>query len=140
MNARTCGLGRRKGTGAAASLRAWHTVAALGFFGCLAALAASGESGVGGNSGAGFPWRTLIPAAVPLLIAVLKGLLPKIPKAALPVMATLIGAMLDIGQSYLSGHAASPILGAALGAAGVGLREIVDQTKKMVAGGNAEAK
>ena len=66
---------------------------------------------------------------VPVLLAILKNLVPKIPPSYLPIAAAVLGALLDSLTSYLTGNAVNPALGAILGSAGVGLREIVDQLK-----------
>lgn len=77
-------------------------------------------------------YYALIPAAVPLVIAVVKLLLPRIPKVWLPILAPVLGALADIFiQGAQGGAIQAPWLGAALGAAGVGLREIADQVRKL---------
>lgn len=76
---------------------------------------------------------SLIPVLVPLFIAALKLAVPKVPKPLLPILAPILGGLADAGIAYAAGSAANPMLGAALGAAGVGVREIVDQVR----GGNA---
>ena len=111
----------------AASLVLATTIAAF-VFGAASALAAEAAPD---QAAAKFPWETLIVPVVPVLIAILKILVPKIPKAALPIMAPLLGAALDIAASYLGTGTANPVWGAVLGAAGVGLREIVDQMRKL---------
>lgn len=75
-------------------------------------------------------YDSLIPVLAPLLVALIKVVIPRIPKPLLPLLATGLGVALDyIGQ--LTGvSAGNPLLGAILGAAGVGLREALDQTKK----------
>ncbi len=75
--------------------------------------------------------QTIIPVVVPVAIAALKQWLPRLPKAWLPVLAPVLGAGLDILTTHQVG--AGTALGAALGAAGVGLREIVDQLRKALA-------
>lgn len=71
----------------------------------------------------------LIPVLVPLLVALGKWALPKVPLWILPILAPALGALVDYLSTLATGAAANPILGAALGAAGVGVREIFDQTK-----------
>jgi hypothetical protein len=70
----------------------------------------------------------LIPILVPALIAVLKTLTPQLPKHWLPILAPVLGALLDLASTQSLG--AGTAWGAALGSAGVGLREILDQIKK----------
>jgi hypothetical protein len=81
----------------------------------------------------GFDWSSLIILIAPVFVAGLKQLLPSIPKVLLPLVAILFGAGAELIMSY-SGviEAASPLFGAIAGAAGVGLRELTDQTKKLV--------
>ncbi len=69
----------------------------------------------------------LIPVVVPMVIAGLKALAPRVPKRLLPILAPILGGMIDAGAAYLQGGAPNPVLAAALGSAGVGLREILDQ-------------
>jgi len=76
-------------------------------------------------------WQLLIPALVPVAIAMLKLMIPGIPKPWLPVLAPLLGGLLDAGTAYAGiSSGANPLVGALLGSAGVGLREIVDQLRK----------
>ena len=79
-------------------------------------------------------WSTLFPALIPvvtpLLIAGVKKLIPFISKPLLPIIAILLGALIDILSSLATGTSMNPIYGAVLGAAGIGLREVVDQVKK----------
>jgi len=76
----------------------------------------------------------LIPVAVPLVIAGIKLLLPRVPKVWLPVLAPVLGAIAEVVVNYSTqGHTDAPWLGSALGAAGVGLREIADQVRKLMA-------
>ena len=72
--------------------------------------------------------QTLVPVLVPAAIAALKLCLPKIPKAWLPILAPLLGALIDIAATCQVGPGTP--LAALLGAAGVGLREILDQLRK----------
>lgn len=74
----------------------------------------------------------LIPILVPVFLAGLKSFIPSLPKSSLPVLAPFLGALAEAsmtaaGQPTLGGP---PWLGAVLGSAGVGIREIVDQVKK----------
>jgi hypothetical protein len=76
---------------------------------------------------------TAIPVIVPLLIAWLKLLAPKIPSHYLPIVAPLLGALAAYISSKALGSNINPLVGAALGSTGVGLREIVDQLKQRMA-------
>lgn len=73
----------------------------------------------------------LIPLIVPIIVAGIKLALPRLPKAWLPVVAVGLGAGLDLVSHWTTGSASSPLLGAIMGAAGVGIREILDQVKKL---------
>jgi hypothetical protein len=75
-------------------------------------------------------WLSLIPILVPLLLALGKWFVPKIPKAWLPILAPVLGAGLDVLLHFAGLSAGNPMMGAILGSAGVGLREIVDQLRK----------
>lgn len=80
----------------------------------------------------------LIPVIVPLLVALGKWGLPKVPLWILPILAPALGALVDYLSTLATGAAANPILGAALGSAGVGVREIFDQAKgRLKEGGTA---
>lgn len=74
--------------------------------------------------------QMLIPVLVPLLIAVGKLLVPRIPSWLLPIVAPILGGIVDAIGAFASGGATNTVLAMALGSAGVGLREIVDQMKK----------
>lgn len=78
--------------------------------------------------------QLLIPVLAPLLIAGGKLLIPRIPRWLLPILAPLLGGALDALAAYATGGTANPVLALALGSAGVGLREIVDQLKRTAAG------
>ena len=71
----------------------------------------------------------IIPILVPLLIAVGKWAIPSIPSWALPIVAPALGALADWLLALAAGTAVNPLVGALLGSAGVGVRELVDQTK-----------
>lgn len=78
-------------------------------------------------------WQALIPVGVPLFIALAKMLIPMLPGWLLPIIAPILGGLADAGLAYVSGGTANPVLGAILGSAGVGVREIVDQIKRAAA-------
>ena len=81
-------------------------------------------------------FHALIPVLVPLLIALAKWGVPRVPKVWLPILAPVLGAGVDV-LAYVVGlqDAANPVLGAVLGAVGIALREILDQLKKAMMGG-----
>jgi len=71
----------------------------------------------------------LIPVLVPLLVAIGKWAVPRMPAWILPIVAPALGALIDFLSAWATGAAANPVVGALLGSAGVGIREIVDQVK-----------
>lgn len=78
---------------------------------------------------------TIIPLLVPIVVAIGKSALPKVPTWLLPILAPALGALIDYLGSLATGGSANPIAAAILGSAGVGLREIVDQVKQRVVDG-----
>ena len=78
------------------------------------------------------PFTALIPLAVPVVIALLKNVMPKIPGVWLPILAPLLGAGADIVMHFAGVSTLGPLWGAVLGSAGVGLRELQDQLKQAV--------
>lgn len=78
------------------------------------------------------PFTALIPLVVPVVIALLKAFVPKIPGMALPIIAPVLGAVADIALHYAGVSTLGPLWGMVLGSAGVGLRELQDQLKQTV--------
>lgn len=74
----------------------------------------------------------LIPLLVPVVIAGIKWVIPSIPTVWLPILAPLLGAAIDLVAYWAGRPGVDPAVGAVLGAAGVGLREIYDQVKQRV--------
>jgi len=79
----------------------------------------------------------LIPLAAPMLIALIKWALPRVPSYYLPWLAPLLGAGVDWIGSLAGLSAANPVMGALLGASGVAVREALDQAKKRMAQGGS---
>ena len=73
--------------------------------------------------------NALIPVAVPLLIWGMKTLVPKLPKQSLPMIALGLGVAADWVIAFAAGGDFTPIVGALLGLAGVGLREATKHLK-----------
>ena len=73
---------------------------------------------------------TLTPVFVPIVILLLKKGIAKLPSWSLPVIAIGLGVLADFLTQLVTGSSLGPMWGGVLGAAGVGLRELVDQTKK----------
>ncbi len=77
-------------------------------------------------------WSLLIAIGVPALLAGLKSWAPKLPSWVLPILAPAVGALADYVMQ-LSGVPTNGVaVGALLGSAGVGLRELQDQLKHKV--------
>jgi len=74
----------------------------------------------------------LTPILVPLIIAGMKFLAPKIPGWLLPILAPVLGIAIDALGSLATGQAGNVWMAALLGLAGVGLREAKDQLGKSV--------
>lgn len=81
----------------------------------------------------GNPLTLLIVLGVPALIALLKMEIPKLPGWSLPIIAPLMGALADYLIHLAGGPGAGAVLGAALGSAGVGIREIYSQLQQKAA-------
>lgn len=79
-------------------------------------------------------FQSLIPFLVPGLIALGKVFFPKIPKPALPVLAPILGAGIEIIGHYSGLSASTGLTGAILGASGVAVREAYDQIRKLQLG------
>lgn len=69
------------------------------------------------------------PVIVPLAIAGIKYLKPKIPTWLLPLLAGPLGALVDFINTYVTAHPSNLVVAVLLGLAGVGVREVVDQLK-----------
>lgn len=75
----------------------------------------------------------LTPVLVPLLIALIKRALAYLPGWMIPVTAIVLGALLDVVNGWVTGANLGAPWGAVLGAAGVGVREVLDQARKSIA-------
>lgn len=73
-----------------------------------------------------------IPVVAPVLLALFKIAIPAIPKPALPFLCILLGAVADVIHALATGTSMNPALIPVLGAAGIGVREMVDQLKQRV--------
>jgi hypothetical protein len=74
------------------------------------------------------------PFVVPVLVAVAKQLPTALPSWTLPILAVVLGAAIDGINQVVTGQSVGVLSGAALGAAGIGVREVVDQLSKGVKG------
>ena len=113
-------------------------LATLAFLGLLAVTAVTCVAATAGLDAitpavAQLPWQlALIPVLTPLIIAGVKLLIPKIKTALIPIIAPALGLVLAVISSLTTGHELNAWLAMALGLAGVGAREIVDQLKQAV--------
>jgi MFS superfamily sulfate permease-like transporter len=72
----------------------------------------------------------VIPVITPLIISAFKRVIPRIPKLALPFIAIVIGALAGVLADLPA--ITGMVTGAFMGLSGVGVREIYDQTAKLV--------
>lgn len=81
--------------------------------------------------GSSFDVNTIItmltPIIVPLVIAGMKQILPKIPSVFLPIIAPILGVVIALISAAATAHSSNLYLAAVLGLAGVGVREVKDQ-------------
>jgi len=84
------------------------------------------------GSGLGF-LLTIVPLLTPILIAVLKWAVPKVPSTLLPVLAPALGIVIDWIGSAVGHGTPNPLVAAFAGAAGTGLYEIQKQIRQQVA-------
>jgi hypothetical protein len=76
----------------------------------------------------------LLPVLTPLFIAGLKKAVGHIPTYYLPIIAPVFAGLLDAANAYAGGGSLGWWQASLLGLAGVGVREIVDQARQVVAG------
>lgn len=114
-------------TGTSNTVALSKDTAAVTAGGAVLKAGATQDSAVHSNFSIGAAWLVIV---VPLVITALKMLVPKIPSSWLPVIAPLLGTLGDGLTSYFTGNAPNPALGALYGAAGVGIREVIDQIKQ----------
>jgi hypothetical protein len=78
----------------------------------------------------------LIPVVVPIVIAALKAEIPKLPGWSLPILSIIIGGLSDQATAAVVGNSSPWYVGAILGAAGIGVREIKDQLHQRMTDSN----
>lgn len=76
--------------------------------------------------------QPVIVAIIPVIVLLLKKVIPDKYAVFYPVIATVLGPILDYVSTYATGTQASPVKGLLLGGSAVALREIIDQMKKTV--------
>ncbi|MGH7252898.1 MAG: holin, partial [Nitrospiraceae bacterium] len=74
----------------------------------------------------------LLPVLIPVIVAKSKALFGRLPRVCIPLVAILLGAGIELINTYLTGGSLTNagVIGGVLGAAGVGLREVFDQLRK----------
>lgn len=72
----------------------------------------------------------LIAVLVPLIVSLIRRLIPKLPKWSLPILAAVAGPVTDQLLALIASTEAIGWQAAVLGLAGVGVREVVDQSRK----------
>lgn len=77
----------------------------------------------------------LTPVIVPLVLAGFKQLAPRVPGWAIPLLAPVLGVVIDYVNHFATGHQTNFLVAVALGLTGVGLRELKDQIKPAPNGG-----
>ncbi len=77
----------------------------------------------------------LTPIVVPIVLLGVKKVAPRIPGGVIPVLAPILGVLIDIVNHYGLGHASNLWIAAAAGLAGVGLREVKEAVKPAPNGG-----
>jgi len=72
-------------------------------------------------------------ALIPILVNFIKKALPASMTWLIPILAMILGPIADLIAQKALGVGVGPVAAAALGLAGVGLREVVNQLKQTVA-------
>lgn len=68
----------------------------------------------------------VIPVLVPIAVAGIKSVMTMLPSALVPIIAIVVGALLDVVTAWL-GNGAPSSWGVMSGLAGIGVREVKDQ-------------
>lgn len=74
--------------------------------------------------------KALIAILTPIILAGVKSVSEKLPKSVVPALSPILGVLLAQVVDAATGSNISAAAGAVAGGAGVGVREIIDQTKK----------
>ncbi len=104
----------------------------------LAATSFAAEAAVAistGNASADSILTWLIPVIVPLILAGLKKIAPAVPAWTLPILAPVLGVVVDLVNHYALGHTSNLAVSIGLGLAGVGLREVKENLLPATNGG-----
>lgn len=82
---------------------------------------------VPGITGDGSLLLAIIPLVVPILVEIAKRGISVLPSWSLPIIAAALGELINFISGRLGGPSTTALNGVILGAAGTGLREILDQ-------------
>ena len=81
-------------------------------------------------------WQTLfapvVIALIPIIVNYVKKLIPESQSWIVPLLAMVLGPLADFVAQKAVGVGVGPLAAVALGLAGIGLREIVNQLKQQV--------
>lgn len=70
--------------------------------------------------------QVLIPVVTSLAIWLGREFVAKTPRVLIPIVAVVLGTLLDLLTAYISGGVFNPVMGALLGASATWLRELVN--------------
>ena len=77
----------------------------------------------------------LTPIIVPLVLALVKKYLPRLPSSIIPLLAPVLGLVIGIVDNLFAAHSSNLWLAAGLGLLGVAVREVKESLKPAVNGG-----
>lgn len=97
----------------------------IGCFALFAGAAYAQEAAIDIEALAAQAVTALIPVIGAVLVFLVRQLIPKVPRVALPIIAMALGIALDFLLTYISGGTFSVIVGAILGGCSVWLRELI---------------
>jgi hypothetical protein len=101
-----------------------------------AVIPADGSSIVAtGNAAADSILTWLTPVIVPIVLLGVKKILPRIPSGLIPILAPVLGILIDLVNTYGLNHSSNLMIAAVAGLAGVGLREVKEAVKPAPNGG-----
>lgn len=92
-------------------------------------------AGPTGNASADTLLTWLTPVVVPIVLLGVKKVLPRVPAGLIPILAPILGILIDLVNTYGLHHSSNLALAAVAGLAGVGLREVKEAVKPATNGG-----
>lgn len=103
--------------------------------GLVSARAADAGAPSTGNPTADSILTWLTPLIVPVVLLGVKKITPSIPSGLIPILAPVIGVIIDLVNHFALGHASNLLVAAGAGLIGVGLREVKEAIVPAVNGG-----